>query len=134
MLVFLINCIYLINTQNMEHTKLQHFIHFSCLPFVLHFFYLVQQLPVGQDCLSHDVFRSHTTTHHSRQESSGRVISSSQRPLPDSTHTYKRHPCRRRDSNQQSQQASGRRPASGTGLCYIYSPHLSSLIWSLRNS
>ena len=30
--------------------------------------------------------RSHTTTHHSRQDSSGRMISSSQRPLPDNTH------------------------------------------------
>jgi hypothetical protein len=29
--------------------------------------------------------RSHTTTHHSRLDSSGRVISSSQRPLPDNT-------------------------------------------------
>ena len=32
-----------------------------------------------------DVSRSRTTTHHSRQDSSGRVISSSQRPLPDNT-------------------------------------------------
>jgi len=32
-----------------------------------------------------EVSRSHTTTHHSRQDSSGRVISSSQRPLPDKT-------------------------------------------------
>ena len=32
-----------------------------------------------------DVSRSHTTTHRSRQDSSGRVISSSQRPLPDNT-------------------------------------------------
>ena len=31
------------------------------------------------------VSRSHTTTHHSRQDSSGRVISSSPRPLPDNT-------------------------------------------------
>ena len=31
------------------------------------------------------VSRSHTTTHHSRQDSSGRVSSSSQRPLPDNT-------------------------------------------------
>ena len=31
------------------------------------------------------VSRLHTTTHHSRFESSGRVISSSQRPLPDNT-------------------------------------------------
>ena len=28
-------------------------------------------------------FLNHTTTHHSRQDSSGRVISPSQRPLPD---------------------------------------------------
>ena len=33
-----------------------------------------------------DVSRSHTTTQHSRQDSSGRVISSSQRPLPVNTH------------------------------------------------
>ena len=32
-----------------------------------------------------DVSRSHTPTQHSRQDSSGRVISSSQRPLPDNT-------------------------------------------------
>ena len=32
-----------------------------------------------------DVPRSHTTAHHSRYDSSGRVISSSQRPLPDNT-------------------------------------------------
>jgi len=32
-----------------------------------------------------EVSRSHTTTHHSRQDSSGWVISSWQRPLPDST-------------------------------------------------
>jgi len=32
-----------------------------------------------------DVSRSYTTTHHSRWDSSGRVISSSQRPLPDNT-------------------------------------------------
>jgi len=32
-----------------------------------------------------DVSRSHTTTYHSRWDSSGRVISSSQRPLPDNT-------------------------------------------------
>ena len=32
-----------------------------------------------------EVSRSHTTTHHNRYDSSGRVISSSQRPLPDNT-------------------------------------------------
>ena len=35
---------------------------------------------------SFEVSRSHTTTRHSRQDSSERVISSSQRPLPDNTH------------------------------------------------
>jgi hypothetical protein len=40
---------------------------------------------VGQGLLIHEVSRSHTTTHHSRYDSSGRVISSSQRPLPDNT-------------------------------------------------
>ena len=33
----------------------------------------------------YDPRRSHTTTHHSRQEYSGRVIGLSQRPLPDNT-------------------------------------------------
>ena len=41
--------------------------------------------PVGQGLLIHEVSRSHRTTHHSRQDSSGRVISSSQRPLSDNT-------------------------------------------------
>ena len=41
--------------------------------------------PVGQSFLIHEVSRSNTTTHHSRQDSSGRVISPSQRPLPDNT-------------------------------------------------
>ena len=40
----------------------------------------------GYGLLMLEVFpRSHTTTHHSRQDSSGRVISPSQRPLPDNT-------------------------------------------------
>ena len=35
--------------------------------------------------LIHEVSRSHTTTHRSRQDSPGRVISPSHRPLPDNT-------------------------------------------------
>ena len=50
-----------------------------------YFFLQVQQPPVGQGLLIRVVSRSHTTTHHSQQDSSGRVISSSQRPLPDNT-------------------------------------------------
>ena len=41
--------------------------------------------PVGPGLLFYEVSRSHTTTHHSRYDSSGRLISSSQRPLPDNT-------------------------------------------------
>jgi hypothetical protein len=41
--------------------------------------------PMGQGLLIHGVSRSHITTHHSRQNSYGRVINSSQRPLPDNT-------------------------------------------------
>jgi hypothetical protein len=37
---------------------------------------------------------SHSDTHHSRYESSGRGIGSSQRPLPDNTNTVQdKHPC-----------------------------------------
>jgi len=39
----------------------------------------------GHGLLILEVSRSHTTTHHSRKDFSGRVISSSQRPLPDNT-------------------------------------------------
>ena len=39
----------------------------------------------GQGLLILEVSRSHTMTHHSRLDSSGHVISSSQRPLPDNT-------------------------------------------------
>ena len=40
---------------------------------------------MGHGLLIHEVSRSHTKTHHCRLDSSGRVISSSQRPLPDNT-------------------------------------------------
>jgi len=36
--------------------------------------------------LIHEVSRSHITTQHNRYDSSGRVIGSSQRPLPDNKH------------------------------------------------
>jgi hypothetical protein len=47
--------------------------------------FLARQPPVGQGLLIHEVSRSHSTRHHSRLDSSGRVISSSQRPLPYNT-------------------------------------------------
>jgi hypothetical protein len=50
---------------------------------ILVLFYSALQPPMGQGLLIHKVSRSHTTTHHSRQDSSGPAISSSQRPLHD---------------------------------------------------
>ena len=47
--------------------------------------FMSRQPPVGQGLLNHEVSRSLTTTHQSRQDSSGQVISSLQRPLPDKT-------------------------------------------------
>ena len=49
------------------------------------FFFVALRPNPGHGLLILEVSRSHTTTHHSRYESSGRVISSSQRPLPDNT-------------------------------------------------
>jgi hypothetical protein len=48
-------------------------------------FFLAQQSSVSQSLFIYEVSRSHTTTHHSRLDSSGRVISPSQRPLPYNT-------------------------------------------------
>jgi hypothetical protein len=72
-----------------------------------------RQPPVGQGLLIHEVSRLHTTTHHSRWDSSGGVISLSLRPLPaqPATLTTDRHPCPRWDSKPQSQQTRGRRPS-----------------------
>jgi len=41
--------------------------------------------PPRHGLLTHEVSRSHTTTHHCRYDSSGRAISPTQRPLPDNT-------------------------------------------------
>jgi len=43
---------------------------------------LARQPPVGKGLHIYEVSTSHTTTHHSREDSSGWVISPSQRPLP----------------------------------------------------
>jgi len=53
-----------------------------------HIFLWAQQFPVGQGLFILEVSRSHTTKHHCWYDSSGWVISPSQR-LPDNTH--KRH-------------------------------------------
>ena len=43
--------------------------------------------PVGQGLLTPEDSRSHTTTHHTRYDSSGRVIGPSQRPIPKKQHS-----------------------------------------------
>ena len=49
-------------------------------------------------CKGYSYIWSHTRTSHSRLDASGRVISPSQRPLPDNTIlTTDKHPCPRRD-------------------------------------
>jgi hypothetical protein len=46
---------------------------------------MAQQPPVGQSLLIIEASRSHSDTPHTRWDSSGRVISLMQRPLPDTT-------------------------------------------------
>ena len=69
------------------------------------------QPPVVQCLLIHEVSRSHTTS----QQSAGLLWTSDQPVAETSTWqhttlTTDKHPCPRRDSKPQSQQASGRRP------------------------
>ena len=49
------------------------------------FFFFALRPYVDHGLLIHEVSRSHTTTHHNRLDFSGRVTSSSQRPVPDNT-------------------------------------------------
>ena len=57
-----------------------------CVYIYIYFFFAVELRPnAGHGLLILEVSRSHTTTHHIRQDSSRRVISPSQRPLPNNT-------------------------------------------------
>jgi len=60
-----------------------HFLHVSRIKVKILTFRRLMSYIYGAPIL--DVSRSHTTTQHSRLDYSGRVISSSQRPLPDNT-------------------------------------------------
>ena len=72
----------------------------------------MRQPVVSHSLLTVEVSRSHCDTPYKRQDSSGRVISQTQRPLPDNTQhsqqTDRHSPGGIRTP--QSQQASGRRP------------------------
>jgi hypothetical protein len=52
-------------------------------------FFLALQPSAGYGLLVHEVSCSHKTTRHSQYNSSGQVISPSQRPLPNTQHTQK---------------------------------------------
>jgi flagellar hook-associated protein FlgK len=56
---------------------------------VVHYFFFSffwrNSLSVGHGLLIHELSRLHTTTHHTRKDSSGRVITTTQRPLPHKT-------------------------------------------------
>ena len=71
----------------------------------------------------HEVSGSHVTTHHSQQDSSGRVISSSQGPLPSNTqHSQQRDihdPSGIRTQNLSRRVATLDRADTGTGLLLI---------------
>ena len=83
--------IYCINPLNAELNPIcyllalsaHHFLHVSRIRVKSLTFRLLMSYIHGALILH--VSRSHTTTQHSRYDSSGRVISSSQRPLPDNT-------------------------------------------------
>ena len=69
-----------------------------------------------KSCVGRFIFEvsgSHTIRHTKRYDHSERVISSSQRPLPEqhTTHTRDENPCPERASNPQSQHSSYHRPA-----------------------
>ena len=77
------------------HYTARHTSHFASFIWTLSLFFLLALQPIvglyfvalwrGYSLLAYELSWSHTTTHHSRQDSSGRVISPSQRPLPDNT-------------------------------------------------
>jgi hypothetical protein len=69
----------------------------------------MQQPNSGLDRFTVEVSRTHTIRHtHSRYDSSERVISSSQRPLPKhhTAHTTDKYTCPQRDSSRRFQQSS----------------------------
>jgi hypothetical protein len=56
-----------------------------CVRAVLSYFLLARHPSLSHGLLIYEISRSHTTTQYSRQDCTGRVISSCQRPLPDNT-------------------------------------------------
>jgi hypothetical protein len=78
--VFTSNIFWLLISLNLQPSSIISLLQPGCSRCVC-----VATARVGQGLLIHEVSRSHTTTHHSRYDSSGRVISLSQRPPPENT-------------------------------------------------
>jgi hypothetical protein len=99
--------------------------------------FLAREPPVGQGLLIHKVSRSHTTTHHSHQDSSGRAINSSQDLYLTTHNTHNRQTSMPRwDSNPHSQQASGSIPTPQTEKPLrtdLYAYNHTALIYLLLN-
>ena len=57
---------------------------YMCI-YIYMYIFLELRPTAGHGVPIHEVSRSHTTTHHTQQDTSGRVISLSQRPLTDNT-------------------------------------------------
>ena len=71
------------------------------------FLFLAQQLLVARSSQL-STLQDTTQTQDAGQDSSGRVLSPTQKPLPENTQDS--HPCPQRDSNPQSQQSRGGGP------------------------
>jgi len=96
------------------------------------FFFPVALRPnAGHGLLILEVSRSHTTMQHIRYNSSGRVISSSQRPLPDNTQHSQQTKIHapRWDLNPRPQTYALDRAATGTGLTEMSKRNIS---WGSR--
>jgi hypothetical protein len=99
------------HTRSYNISTKQKYQYLSQMP--MYFMFSVAQQPKSSlGRLIGKVYRKHAVRDtHTREDSSGRVISSSQKPLPtqNTTNTREEHPCRQHDSNPRSQQSSGPR-------------------------
>ena len=84
----------------------------------------------GHGLLILEVCWPHTTTHHSRQDSSGRVISSSQRPLHDNTRQSQQtniHVPGGIRTHDLSRRATADRAATGIGFLVVRHGHYTAM-------
>jgi hypothetical protein len=94
---------------------------------------------VGHGLLIHEVSVSHTTTHHSRQDSSERGVNSSQRPLPNNTQ-HSQQTDVHAPARVETTISAGERPQTyavdraATGTCEITFPTLMEISFFFRTT